>query len=189
MEISDSIEIMKSLADASRLRVLNSLINKPQYVEELAQRIGLAISTVSFHLKKLENAGLVYKEKEQYYIVYHHCDKILNMSLRDLISFDNIDKFIQDERIKSYNQKVLNTFIKNKKVTKLPVQRKKRMIIIEEFVKLFAPDKKYSEKEVDNIIKTLYDDYCTVRRIMIDEQIMEREKQSYWLKKNQTEGN
>ncbi|MDP4114630.1 MAG: DUF2087 domain-containing protein, partial [Bacteroidota bacterium] len=161
---------------------LNALIEKPQYVEELSQRLGLASSTVSFHLKKLESAKLVYKEKEQYYIVYHHCDKILNMSLRELISFNDIDKFIQDERIQNYNQKVLNTFIKNKKLVKLPVQRKKRMIIIDEFVKLFEPGKRYPEKALDCIIKTLYDDYCTVRRIMIDEQIMERDKQVYWLK-------
>ena len=63
MGIKENIEIMKSLADASRLQVLNSLMEKPQYVEEIAQRMNLAVSTVSFHLKKLEKAGLVYKTK------------------------------------------------------------------------------------------------------------------------------
>lgn len=56
MEIAKSIEIMKALADSSRLQALNILMEKPQYVEELAHRLNLAVSTVSFHLKKLEAA-------------------------------------------------------------------------------------------------------------------------------------
>ncbi len=183
MEISKSIEIMKSLADTSRLQVLNSLMDKPQYVEELAHRMNLAVSTVSFHLKKLEKAGLVNKVKEQYYIVYHVNDAVFNLSLRQLTSFENIDKFIQDERIEKYRDKVLKTFMKKNKLTKLPVQHKKKLIILDEFVKKFRTDKKYEEKEIDSIINQVYGDHCTIRRLLIDEGLMKREKQIYWLTK------
>ncbi|MDR3609144.1 MAG: metalloregulator ArsR/SmtB family transcription factor [Ignavibacteriaceae bacterium] len=181
MDISESIEIMKSLADTSRLRVLNSLMGKPQYVEELAQRLDLAVSTVSFHLKKLEKAKLVYKVKEQYYIIYHVCDKIFNMSLRELTNFENLDKFIQNERINKYRQKVLKTFFRKEKLEKLPVQWKKKMIVLDEFVKKFKQGKRYKEEEVNEIIMESYFDYCTIRRLMIDEGIMRRENQNYWL--------
>jgi hypothetical protein len=183
VNISESIEIMKSLSDTSRLRVLNSLIGKPQYVEELAKRMDLAESTISFHLKKLENAKLVYKVKEQYYIIYHVCDNIFNKSLRELINFDNPEKYLQDERIIKYRQKVLKTFFKRDKLEKLPVQWKKKMIVLDEFVKKFKPGKKYREEEVNQIIMQTYIDYCTIRRLMIDEGIMKREKQTYWLNK------
>ena len=181
MGIKENIEIMKSLADASRLQVLNSLMEKPQYVEEIAQRMNLAVSTVSFHLKKLEKAGLVYKTKEQYYIVYHIQDDIFNRTLRELTCYENLDKYIQDERIEKYRQKVLKTFFKKDKLIKLPVQWKKRMIILDEFVKKFKPGTKYSENEVDDIIMQSYDDYCTIRRLLIDVDIMKRENQIYWL--------
>ncbi|MDR3627899.1 MAG: metalloregulator ArsR/SmtB family transcription factor [Ignavibacteriaceae bacterium] len=176
---------MKSLADASRLQVLNSLMDKPQYVEELAQRMNLAVSTVSFHLKKMEKAGLVYKTKEQYYIVYHIREDIFNKTLKELTCFENLDKFIQDERMEKYRQKVLKTFFKKDKLIKLPVQWKKKMLVLDEFVKKFKHGKKYTEIEVDNIIKQSYGDYCTVRRLMIDVKIMQRENQMYWLKDNQ----
>jgi len=91
MEIEKSIEIIKSLADTSRLRVLNSLMIKPQYVEELANRMNLAVSTVSFHLKKLEKAGLINKQKEQYYVIYSLNEGLFNKSLRELTSFENIE--------------------------------------------------------------------------------------------------
>jgi hypothetical protein len=184
MGIAKNIEIMKSLADASRLQVLNSLIDKPQYVEELAQRMNLAVSTVSFHLKKLEKAGLVYKTKEQYYIIYHIREDIFNKTLRELTCFENLDKFIQDERMEKYRQKVLKTFFVNGRLIKLPVQWKKRMIVLDAFVSKFEPATKYTEEEVNNIIMQLYDDYCTIRRLLIDLKIMERQNQVYRLTDN-----
>lgn len=181
MGISENIEIMKSLADTSRLQVLNSLMEKPQYVEEIAERMNLAASTVSFHLKKLEKAGLVYKTKEQYYITYHIREDIFNRTLKELTCFENLDKYVQEERIEKYRQKVLKTFFKDKKLIKIPVQRKKKLIILDEFIKKFTPGVKYKEKEVDDIIMQIHFDYCAIRRLLIDEGIMHREKQIYWL--------
>lgn len=185
MDISESIEIMKSLSDTSRLRVLNSLMTKPQYVEEMSERLNLAVSTVSFHLRKLENAGLVRKTKEQYYTTYHVCDEIFNMSLRELTNFENLDKYAQEERINRYNQKVLKTFFNKNRLSKLPVQRKKKLIVLNEFVKKFSPGIKYGEEEVNAIISEAFDDYCIIRRLMLEEGIMKREKQIYWLIKTE----
>ena len=58
MTTEQSIAILKALADQSRLAIVNSLLERSQYVEEIAKRHGLAASTVSFHLRKLEQAGL-----------------------------------------------------------------------------------------------------------------------------------
>lgn len=188
MDIGQSIEIMKSLADASRLRVLNALLQKPQYVEELASRLGLAVSTVSFHLKKLEGVELVHKRKEQYYVVYYPSTDLLNLPLLSLIKSDDVDQYLQDERMEKYRQKVLKAFMKRGKLEKLPVQWKKRMIILEEFRKKFVPGRKYSELEINDCILPLYDDYCTIRRLLIEEGMMERKDQAYWLKETIEKG-
>lgn len=182
MEIEKSIEIMKSLADSSRLQALNALMEKPQYVEELAARLNLAVSTVSFHLKKLESVGLVNKSKEQYYTVYSINNDLFSLTLKELTSFNNIQKYMQDERIKQYRDKVLKTFLKKGRLIALPVQHKKKLIILDEFSGKFTSGKKYDEKEVDSIIKDIYDDHCTIRRLLIEEGYMIREKQKYWLK-------
>lgn len=181
MEIEKSIEIMKSLADSSRLRVLNILLEKSQYVEELANRLNLAVSTVSFHLKKLEAAGLVNKKKEQYYVVYYVNDQIFNLTLRELTSFKNMEEYIQKERISNYKEKVIKSFTNNGKVIKLPIQHKKRMIILGEIFNDIIPSKKYSETELNEVIKIKYDDYCTVRRELIDCGMLIRKKQIYWV--------
>ncbi|RJP74313.1 MAG: DUF2087 domain-containing protein [Ignavibacteriales bacterium] len=181
MEISDSISIMKALADSSRLLIVNSLMEKPQYVEELAQRLNLAVSTVSFHLKKLESANLVFKRKEQYYVVYHLNDRIFYTTLKDITSFKNEHKIVQDERIAAYKAKVLKTFFSKGKLIKLPSQHKKKIIVLEEILKLFNNEKVYPEKEIDSVIENVFDDYCTIRRLLIDNKLMFRSNGKYKL--------
>lgn len=61
---------MKALSDPNRVRVIKILGNKELCVCELQNLIGLAQSTVSKHLKVLEEAGLVDYHKEGSWIIY-----------------------------------------------------------------------------------------------------------------------
>ena len=49
---------------------LSALREKDMYVELLAERLQLSAPTVSFHMKKLQAAGLVDARREQYYTMY-----------------------------------------------------------------------------------------------------------------------
>ena len=62
----EAINLFKCLADRSRLQILKSLAMEDMYVERLAERLGITPSTVSFHLKKLTDAGAVTSYKSQY---------------------------------------------------------------------------------------------------------------------------
>ena len=70
MTREDALKLFKCLSDASRLRIIESLTRGDMYTELLAERLQLTPPTVSFHMKKLEDAGLVVSRKEQYYTVY-----------------------------------------------------------------------------------------------------------------------
>ena len=59
MTEAEAISLFKCLADKSRLQILKSLAVGDMYVERLAERLGLTPSTISFHLKKLSDAGAV----------------------------------------------------------------------------------------------------------------------------------
>lgn len=181
MDLKDSITIMKALADSSRMMIINSLLEKSQCPEELSERLHLAPSTISFHLKKLEQANLVIKEKQQYYSVFSLNNEIFHLSLRDMVSFVNLEKTVHEERIADYRKKVLQTFFDYGKLVRLPSQHKKRLIVLEEIAKQFEKGKVYHEREVNDVITRFYDDYCTVRRELIDTCIMKRDKNKYWL--------
>jgi len=181
MDVPSTINVLKALADRSRLRIVNALMEEPRYVEELAQRLGLAASTVSFHLKKLEEAGLVVSSKQQYYTVYALQRELLDKPLAAMVAIEETDRRDQTERMEAYREKVLRTFLRYGKLIKIPVQHKKRMIILEEIAKRFEPGKRYPEREVNLVIADFHDDFCTIRRDMIGAGIMKRERGVYWL--------
>ncbi len=181
MTLQKSIDILKALADESRLVILNSLMEKPQYVEELAERFNLAASTVSFHLKKLKKAGLIYPEKQQYYVIFHINREIFDRSVKQLISVEIPARQAQEDRIDQYKQKVLNSFFENGRLFKLPAQHKKRIIVLDIIARSFEKGRVYPESEVNELISVIYEDYCTIRRLMVDEGYMIREQGEYRL--------
>ncbi|QNO15080.1 metalloregulator ArsR/SmtB family transcription factor [Alkalicella caledoniensis] len=177
----NTIAIFKCLADKSRLRILNYLIERPMYVELISELLDLNPSTISFHLKKLEDAGLVYSTKEQYYVTYHINPDILQHKLSELVSLEYTDSNEQKEREDNYRRKVLEAFFEYGKLKSLPVQQKKRRIVLEEIARSFEKDKTYPEREVNIIIADFNDNFCTIRRDMVDEKILERENGIYRL--------
>jgi hypothetical protein len=179
MNATDSITILKALADGSRLMIVNALMEKPQYVEELAERLELASSTVCFHLKKMESAHLVRKTRDQYYLIYELNPDVFDKTLKELTSFSGIQRFVQDERIARYRGKVIKAFFKNGQLTRLPTQHKKRLIVLEEFARKFQSDRIYEESEVDAAIAEQFGDYCTVRRELVEERYLSREGHRY----------
>lgn len=177
----DSIKIFKCLADKSRLLIINNLKESPMYVELLSERLRLSPSTTSFHLKKLEEVKLVYSTKEQYYVVYHLNEEILSLSLNDLINVSKSEKDIQIEREDKYKQSVLDTFFEYGKLKSIPVQQKKRKIVLEKIAESFEAGKPYTEREVNIIIADFHDDFCIIRREMIEFNILERQNNIYKL--------
>jgi len=177
--MEDAVKLFKALSDHSRVKILISLMESPMYVELLSERLELTASTVSFHLKKLEEVGLVQKHKDQYYIIYEICPDILEQSLALLIKPKTTGMTIEDEREALYRKKVLDTFFKFNKLKTIPVQRKKRLIILEKMLESFALDRDYTEKEVNLIIADYHDDFATLRREFINERLMTRENGIY----------
>ena len=180
MKIDQSLAIMKALADQSRLAIVGSLLERPQYVEEIAQRHDLAPSTVSFHLRKLEKAGLVSSRKEQYYVVFRTNDEIFNTTLREIVSAHPAGRELQDDRMEAYRRKVLDSFFRNGRLEKLPAQHKKRLIVLEQFAQRFESGRRYGEQEVTGLITPLFDDYCAIRRLLVDEGLVRRDGSLYW---------
>lgn len=180
MQTDQSLSIMKALADKSRLAIVNSLLERSQYVEELAKRHALAPSTISFHLRKLEQAGLVRSRKEQYYMVVVANDAIFDTTLRQIVAANPVSRDLQEQRIAEYRRKVLDTFFRHGVLTKLPAQHKKRRIVLEQFALRLDPDRHYSEQEVTDLITPLFADYCTIRRLLVDEGLIHRDGNSYW---------
>ena len=180
MTETEAIALFKALADKSRLQILKSLALEDMYVERLAQRLDLTPATISFHLKKLAQAGAVSSYKSQYYTMYALNREVLNTGILDLILEKSDEAETQAQRDAAYRQKVIDSFFEYGKLRSIPVQRKKERVILEFLAEKFEFGRIYTEREVNLIIADFHDDFCTLRRDMIAEKLLDRSREGYW---------
>ncbi len=175
MSENEALLLFKCLSDRSRLQILKSLALEDMYVERLAQRLGLTPPTISFHLKKLTEAGAVTGTKNQYYTVYSLNRELFKREMLDILLEQSEEADEQQRRDEEYRRKVLDTFFEDGKLKSIPAQRKKERIILEKIAEEFESGRDYSEREVNIIIADFHDDFCTIRRDMIAEKLLSRE--------------
>lgn len=180
----EALPLFKLLADDTRLRILQALSEKEMYTELLADRLQLTPATVSFHMKKLSAAGLVDARREQYYTIYSLRSAEFSATLSSLIFRSGPDTSDEERREEMYRRKVLKSFMPDGYCRVMPAQIKKRMIIYEEIFRQFDPGTVYPEKEVNEIIGRIHEDYCTVRRMFVGMGWMQRENGMYTVNPN-----
>ena len=178
MQEEKALEIFKALGDKTRLKIIKSLYEKTECLEELSEKFGLTPATLSFHMKKLESAGLVTKLREQYFTNFSLTGELYEKKLNEIIELGNSSTKGND----IFKKKVIANFMHRGKITQFPRQHKKRLMLLEEVIKHFKTGKIYKEKEVDKIISEIFSDYCTLRRMLIDEGFMERNNGDYQVK-------
>lgn len=165
--MSETLSVLKALADDTRLKIVQALNEKDMYVELLAERLKLTPATVSFHLKKLLAAGLVDARREQYYTVYFLRKEPFSITLGQLVAPDGKSDSAEALREEMYRRRVIKAFMPDGYCPVMPAQIKKRMIIYEEIMNLFEVGKTYPEKQVNETIARIHNDYCTVRRAFV----------------------
>ena len=186
MNETQAVQLFKCLADTTRLQLLSALSDGPKYVELLSQLLERSPSTVSFHLKKLEETGLVQAQKEQYYTMYSLNRTLLDQPVSQLVLGDRHKLDAQALKEQQYRENVLKNLFEYGKLKTIPVQRKKRRIVLEKLAENFEAGVHYPEKQVNLILADFHDDFCTLRREMVAEGIMSREKGEYWLREDET---
>ena len=72
--MKEFIKVMKALSDPNRVKLLKLLQKREMCVCEIQAALGIAQPTVSKHLKVLEAAGLVGREKEGLWVNYSLSD-------------------------------------------------------------------------------------------------------------------
>lgn len=70
-----------------------------------------------------------------------------------------------------------------------PAKEKRKYILLGMICLLFEKDTKYNEKEINEILKDVYDDYVTIRRYLIIYEFLARtpDGSSYWLIADQSQ--
>ena len=69
-ETDAAVETLKFLSDGNRLRILKILSQRESCVCELIEQVGLTQPLVSYHLRRLRDAGLVRTRRKAQWVYY-----------------------------------------------------------------------------------------------------------------------
>jgi len=179
-EFQALLQFFKVLADENRLKLLGILANREQSVEELAALLQLRAPTVSHHLARLKELGLVGMRPEgNTHIYWLDAEALRNLS-KGLLSSEKMASLVDNVAGDAWERKVLRDFFDGTRLKEIPASRKKRDVIIKWFATLFEPGMKYKEAEVNEIIQRHHPDSASIRRELIGAHFLQRENGIYW---------
>jgi len=177
------VPFFKALADANRLKIVGLLAQQPYSVEQLAAILHLRPSTVSHHLSKLADVGLVSARADSYYNVYQLEEETLQKT-RLLFSQQDLAAVVEDVDLDAYERKVIEDYsLPDGRLKTIPSQRKKLEAVLGYVVKDFKPDVQYSEKQVNKILSRFHEDTATLRRELVGNDLLKRTSDggAYWV--------
>ncbi|MFD2043597.1 DUF2087 domain-containing protein [Ornithinibacillus salinisoli] len=155
--------------------------------KEIASKLDAgSTSTIRTHRFKL-------REKEKQARVFLTIMELLKQEdsrSEDLITIHKGATMV-DERYAITNaekEKVLSTYFNqglDGPLQSFPSKEKRKIIILQHIITKFDVNKTYSEPEINETLKQIYDDFVTLRRYLIEYGFMERNKDcsQYWLKR------
>lgn len=188
------LNILKALADESRLAIVWQLNAGEMTVGDLAEKIELGEPTASHHLAKLREVGLVSLRmagNQRFYSLNANGLALFKRlagnlealpPLPDLVVSDN--SWIDALNWNAEDAQVLRDYTSNGKLTRLPNKQKKLEVVLRWLATRFQPDTMYSEAQVNEVIKAIFEqDYVSLRRDLVDFGYLRRERGGgqYWL--------
>jgi len=93
--MKDFIKVMKALSDPSRVKIGKMLQHKTMCVCEIQEALQLAQSTVSKHLKILEDAGMLDFKKDGLWVNYYLTDGAGSPYVASLLG--NLRHWLEDD--------------------------------------------------------------------------------------------
>lgn len=75
----------------------------------------------------------------------------------------------------------LRAFIRDGRIAAMPARHGRRRLLLDQEAQAFSPGRHYSEAAVDEVLRTIFDDHCALRRYLVDEAFMSRTASGiYW---------
>jgi ArsR family transcriptional regulator len=112
--------------------------------------------------------------------VYSLSLQTLHEMSKQILSQDTLRGTTEHLDLDAYDRKILHDYMRDGRLKSIPRQWKKREVILRYLVKQFEMDRRYTEREVNDIISHTHEDYATFRRELVDSGRLARERDIYW---------
>jgi hypothetical protein len=168
------VDAIGLLADDERLRVVAALVLGARTTEEIANRTSLDARRVLTALTRLETGGLVRHD--------HDGAWAFNIAALREIAREGRPREEPDDvgDVDAATASVLRTFLRGGRLTQIPMHAGKRRIVLDHICRVFEVGVRYPEREVNALLRAFHPDYAALRRYLVDEGFLGRERNIYW---------
>ena len=170
----DALVLLGLLADEARLRAFAAVLLEEGSSDEVAQRAGLPVRDVLRALTRLESGGLVARAADGRWAARPQV--LAQAAAAAAAPRAQVDHGVAD----ADEAAVLRVFMPDGRLTQIPAQLSKRRVVLDHVCRVFEPGVRYSEREVNTLLRAFYPDYATLRRYLVDEGLLSREAGVYW---------
>lgn len=168
------------LLDLDRLAVAGALAARPMTTDEIVETTGRDRRVVLVALGDLRGAGLVRQLEDRYSIDV----EALRAAARDAaeveIPMDPTIGFGMTDG----EQQILGRYFSGRVLNEIPVQRVRRLVVLQRLALEFDIGRRYTEAEVNVILGAFHPDWSALRRGLVDEGMLDRQSRGggnlYW---------
>jgi hypothetical protein len=173
-EEHDALDALALLADADRMRVVSALVLGAATTDEVVAASGVPKRKALEALTRLESGGLATRDKSGAWIFDVDRLRELAREARPREQPDDVGDV--DARAGA----VLRTFLRGGRLTQIPTQHSKRLVVLDHICRVFDIGVRYSEKEVNAFLRAFHPDTAALRRYLVDEGFLTRDHNVYW---------
>ena len=165
------MELVRLLLDHDRLAVAGALAARPMTTDEVAAATGRDRRVVLAAIGDLRGAGLVTVTDDRYSIDAAALRAAAKAVAEQDIPMDPAIGFgMTDEE-----RAVLSRYFSGRTLTEIPSSRSKRLVLLQRLALEFDVGRRYTEREVNDIIFEFHPDWSALRRYLVDEGFLDRE--------------
>lgn len=176
----DALAPIAALIDPHRLQVAGALVGRSRTADDVAGSTGLGRRAVVEAVAELRSAGLVDADGDGYRLPPERLRQLAADLAETATPMDpSIGYGMTDDE-----RDVLVRFFSGRTLTQLPIDRPKRLVVLERLALEFDIGRRYTETEVNDVLRPFHLDVAALRRHLVDEDFLSREyadgETRYW---------
>ena len=170
----DAGRLVGLLAEPDRLRVVAALVLGAGTVAEVVEATGLDVRRAGRALARLVDAELVVRADDGSHLLLAAAfAEAARAAAPPPAAADPGDAPAEAAR-------VLRVFFRHGRLVQIPVQRAKRLVVLDRLAQEFELGRRYSERAVNLALLRWHEDTAALRRYLVDEGFLSRDAGEYW---------
>jgi hypothetical protein len=173
--VPDAATIVGLLADDDRRRVFAALVLGGSTLDEVRAATGLTSRRAATALARLVSGDLVVRSDRGDHVLLGEAFRLAAVAAAPARPGpDPTDDMPEDDA------RILRRYFRGGRLTQIPSQLSRRRVVLDRLAQEFDVGSRYSERQVNAILRRFHEDVASLRRFLVDEGFLDRAAGEYW---------